>query len=322
MVGADSGDRPGAGAAEIDTSHGSPGGTDRTAAPDIASWIRPSVTKRSFAHQQYASPRTVRYRPLLATVSRSVRDPHSERSRPLAPAVSSVGDPAGLPDLTGDQARRLLDAVVGVASDLSLPDVLRRIVDSATRLAGARYGALGVLDEGGGELSEFIVSGLDARGAAPDRQPPDGQGRARSAHRAARAGAPARHPPAPELVRLPAQPPADAQLPGRAGAGGRRGVRQPVPGREGRRRRVHRGRRAGGRRAGRGGRRRGARRPACTATAGGASSGWRRRTRSPRRCWRSGARTRCSTGSRGRPGRSPTQSCRSWPCPPVTVRAG
>jgi hypothetical protein len=30
----------------------------------------------------------------------------------------------------------LLDAVVGVASDLSLPDVLRRIVESATRLGG------------------------------------------------------------------------------------------------------------------------------------------------------------------------------------------
>ena len=94
----------------------------------------------------------------------------------MAPAVSSVGDPAGLPDLTGDQARRLLDAVVGVASDLSLPDVLRRIVDSATRLAGARYGALGVLDEGGGELSEFIVSGLDAEAQRRIGDHPTGKG--------------------------------------------------------------------------------------------------------------------------------------------------
>ena len=94
----------------------------------------------------------------------------------MAPAVSSVGDPAGLPDLTGDQARRLLDAVVGVASDLSLPDVLRRIVDSATRLAGARYGALGVLDEGGGELSAFIVSGLDAEAQRRIGNHPTGKG--------------------------------------------------------------------------------------------------------------------------------------------------
>jgi signal transduction histidine kinase len=87
-----------------------------------------------------------------------------------------VGDPAGLPDLTGDQARRLLDAVVGVASDVSLPDVLRRIVDSATRLAGARYGALAVLDEGGGELSEFIVSGLDAEAQRRIGDHPTGKG--------------------------------------------------------------------------------------------------------------------------------------------------
>ena len=91
-------------------------------------------------------------------------------------AASSAGDPAALPDLTGDQARRLLDAVVGVASDLSLPDVLRRIVDSATRLAGARYGALGVLDEGGGELAEFIVTGLDAEAQRRIGDHPTGKG--------------------------------------------------------------------------------------------------------------------------------------------------
>jgi len=91
-------------------------------------------------------------------------------------AAPPAGDPAGLPDLTGDQARRLLDAVVGVASDLSLPDVLRRIVDSATRLAGARYGALGVLDEGGGELAEFIVTGLDAQAQRAIGDHPRGKG--------------------------------------------------------------------------------------------------------------------------------------------------
>ena len=94
----------------------------------------------------------------------------------MVPAASSVGEPAGLPDLTGDQARRLLDAVVGVASDLTLPDVLRRIVDSATQLAGARYGALGVLDEGGGELAEFIVSGLDAQAQRRIGNHPTGKG--------------------------------------------------------------------------------------------------------------------------------------------------
>ena len=91
-------------------------------------------------------------------------------------AAPSAGDPALLPELTGDQARRLLDAVVGVASDLSLPDVLRRIVESATRLGGARYGALGVLDEGGGELAEFLVTGLDAKAQRTIGTHPTGKG--------------------------------------------------------------------------------------------------------------------------------------------------
>ncbi|MCW2632162.1 MAG: ATPase, partial [Pseudonocardia sp.] len=56
---------------------------------------------------------------------------------------------------------RLLDAVVAVASDLSLPDVLRRIVDSACELVGAEYGALGVLDPSGRGLSDFITVGVD-----------------------------------------------------------------------------------------------------------------------------------------------------------------
>ena len=93
----------------------------------------------------------------------------------MAPAPSTR-DPAVLPELTGDQARRLLDAVVGVASDLSLPDVLRRIVESATRLGGARYGALGVLDEGGGELGEFLVTGLDDEAQRTIGTHPTGKG--------------------------------------------------------------------------------------------------------------------------------------------------
>lgn len=93
----------------------------------------------------------------------------------MAPAAYA-GDPTVLPALTGDQAWRLLDAVIGVASDLSLPDVLRRIVDSAVRLGGARYGALGVLDEGGGELAEFLVTGLDAEAQRKIGAHPTGKG--------------------------------------------------------------------------------------------------------------------------------------------------
>ena len=55
----------------------------------------------------------------------------------------------------------LLDAVLTVGSDLDLPTVLRRIVESAVALVDARYGALGVLDESGTQLSQFITVGMD-----------------------------------------------------------------------------------------------------------------------------------------------------------------
>ncbi|MFD0200015.1 MULTISPECIES: sensor histidine kinase [Saccharothrix] len=44
-----------------------------------------------------------------------------------------------------ERLSRLLTAVVSLASDLSLPDVLRRIVESSCGLVGARYGALAVV---------------------------------------------------------------------------------------------------------------------------------------------------------------------------------
>jgi signal transduction histidine kinase len=57
--------------------------------------------------------------------------------------------------------RQLLDAVVLVGSDLDLHAVLRRIVEAAVSLVDARYGALGVLDETGTGLADFITVGVD-----------------------------------------------------------------------------------------------------------------------------------------------------------------
>src|SRR5437763_13317799 len=53
----------------------------------------------------------------------------------------------------------LLDAVVGVGSDLDLRSTLHRIVVAAARLAGAKYAALGVIGADG-RLVEFITDGL------------------------------------------------------------------------------------------------------------------------------------------------------------------
>lgn len=63
------------------------------------------------------------------------------------------------PDL-GDGARSLLEAVTAISSDLDLASVLTRIVEAATALTGARYGALGVLGSDG-QLVEFVTTGMD-----------------------------------------------------------------------------------------------------------------------------------------------------------------
>ena len=57
----------------------------------------------------------------------------------LARVTSDDGD--ALPTST----RALLDAVNAISSDLDLRAVLERIVEAATQLTDARYGALGVL---------------------------------------------------------------------------------------------------------------------------------------------------------------------------------
>jgi signal transduction histidine kinase len=56
--------------------------------------------------------------------------------------------------------QQLLDAMLSIGSDLSLPAVLQRIVESACKLVDARYGALGVVDEHG-QLTDLATSGID-----------------------------------------------------------------------------------------------------------------------------------------------------------------
>jgi signal transduction histidine kinase len=51
------------------------------------------------------------------------------------------------------------DAVLAVAAELSVEEVLQRLVHSARELAGARYAALGLPDRGGG-FRRFLTSGM------------------------------------------------------------------------------------------------------------------------------------------------------------------
>ncbi|HUW15667.1 MAG TPA: GAF domain-containing protein [Actinomycetes bacterium] len=60
----------------------------------------------------------------------------------------------------GNRLQGLLEAVVAIAAGLELEYTLRRIVQAAADLVGARYGALGVLAPTGG-IAEFITVGMD-----------------------------------------------------------------------------------------------------------------------------------------------------------------
>jgi signal transduction histidine kinase len=78
---------------------------------------------------------------------------------------------------TQDRLRGLLDAVVGIAADLSLDSVLQRIVKVACQLADARYGALGVLGSGPGRrLREFVTHGVSDEQRAQIGDLPQGHG--------------------------------------------------------------------------------------------------------------------------------------------------
>lgn len=74
-----------------------------------------------------------------------------------------------------ERLRSLLDAVVGISTDLDLRSTLERIVGAACRLVGARYGALGVIGEDR-RLVEFITHGIDPRTHAAIGDLPTGRG--------------------------------------------------------------------------------------------------------------------------------------------------
>jgi len=66
----------------------------------------------------------------------------------------AIEDPATL--------RRVLDAVLLIEADLELPVLLRHVTEEARAMTGARFAALGVLDEDRTHLSEFITVGLES----------------------------------------------------------------------------------------------------------------------------------------------------------------
>ena len=77
---------------------------------------------------------------------------------------------------TQERLRALLDAVVGIGADLDLNSTLDRIVTAACELAGARYGALGVVGPDGKRLVRFITHGVTDDEIAAIGPYPEGHG--------------------------------------------------------------------------------------------------------------------------------------------------
>ena len=67
----------------------------------------------------------------------------------------------GRATLDDARLRRLLEVGRSLVSELELDTVLRRVLEVAREITGARYAALGVLDDAQTGLSRFLTSGLD-----------------------------------------------------------------------------------------------------------------------------------------------------------------
>ncbi len=65
--------------------------------------------------------------------------------------------------------RRLLRAGRYLVSDLDLDSLLGRVLETAVEITGARYAALGVLNEDRSGLASFIYRGIDEQARGPDR---------------------------------------------------------------------------------------------------------------------------------------------------------
>ncbi len=129
--------------------------------------------------------------------------------------MNSLGDsPAA--DEGSRRLWALREAALAIAGDLSLADTLRRIVEAAARLANAKYAALGVPDETGEFLAEFVTTGLTPDEEARIGHRPRGHGilgvlltegqslRLKNLHEHPRAvGFPPNHPPMTSFLGVP-----------------------------------------------------------------------------------------------------------------------
>ena len=75
-----------------------------------------------------------------------------------------------------ERLHRLVDAMLVLGEEAPLHELLQRIVDASAELVGARYAALGVLDDEGAGLRAFITHGVTDEERAAIGTPPTGRG--------------------------------------------------------------------------------------------------------------------------------------------------
>ncbi len=76
---------------------------------------------------------------------------------------------------TRDRVNALFEAVMAVGANLDIEVVLRGIVEAAVNLVDARYGAMGVIGDGG-RLAEFIPVGFTDEQISQIHHWPEGRG--------------------------------------------------------------------------------------------------------------------------------------------------
>ncbi|ALO09726.1 Putative two component sensor [Streptomyces venezuelae] len=95
-------------------------------------------------------------------------------SDPLEAATQATRSLQGLSTELTARVPQLLEAMRSVGTGLELHSTLDRICETAAELADARYAAIGVVDEEGEGLSDFVTFGVDEKAARRIGRLPDG----------------------------------------------------------------------------------------------------------------------------------------------------
>ncbi|MEU7007757.1 GAF domain-containing protein [Streptomyces sp. NPDC046332] len=93
---------------------------------------------------------------------------------PLEAATQATRSLQGLSTELTARVPQLLEAMRSVGTGLELHSTLDRICETAAELAGSRYAAIGVVDEEGKGLSDFVTFGVDDEVALRIGRRPDG----------------------------------------------------------------------------------------------------------------------------------------------------